>query len=278
MSTKTSGNQDNTPYLHGYTGTEQERLRRQAKLTEALIYRDIDFMELNNVLEVGCGVGAQTEILLRRFPNTHITGIDLNQEQLNAAEKSLSQCPWAGNRYSLLQRNAKATGFDNESFDGAFLCWVLEHIPAPQEVLSEIHRVLKPGSPLYITEVMNSSFFLDPYSPSVWQYWVAFNDYQHEVAGDPFIGAKLGNFLQNCGYRQIRTRVKTFHFDNRRPEQRKTMIAFWSELMASAADVLIDAGRVSKELVANMKAEMEQVQDDPNAVFFYNFIQARAVV
>ena len=48
---------------------------------------------------------------------------------------------------------------------------------------------------MYITEVMNSSFFLDPYSPNVWRYWMAFNDFQYDHGGDPFVGAKLGNLL-----------------------------------------------------------------------------------
>lgn len=278
MSDATPKDEIQSTYLHGFTSTEQDRLRRQARITEALIYRDIDFMDHEQILEVGCGVGAQTEILLRRFPQLKVTGIDLNQEQLVAARQSLAQCPWATGRYQLLDMDATAMDFEDESFDGAFLCWVLEHIPKPQRVLGEVRRVLSNNSPVFITEVMNSSFFLDPYSPAVWQYWMAFNDYQYEVAGDPFIGAKLGNLLQAAGFRQIRTEVKTFHYDNRKPGQRKAMIAFWSDLLLSAAGQLIAAGRVTPELVANMRDEMEQVQYDPNAVFFYSFIQASAKV
>ena len=74
------------------------------------------------------------------------------------------------------------------------------------------------------------------------------------------------------------TEIKTFHFDNREPAQRKTMIAFWEELLLSAADQLIAADRVTTEVVDNMRREMHQVQSDPNAVFFYSFLQARAVV
>ena len=56
------------------------------------------------------------------------------------------------------------------------------------------------------------------------------------------------------------------------------MIAYWEELLLSAADQLIDAGRVTVEVVDTMRKEMHLVQDDPNAVFFYSFVQARAVV
>ena len=145
-------------------------------------------------------------------------------------------------------------------------------------VLNEVRRVLTPGSTVYITEVMNSSFLLDPYSPNTWRYWMAFNDFQHEHGGDPFVGAKLGNLLLAGGYRDVATEVKTFYFDNREPGRRKVMIGFWEELLLSAADVLIEAGAVTQDIVDGMRREMHQVQNDPNAVFFYSFIQAKATV
>ena len=74
------------------------------------------------------------------------------------------------------------------------------------------------------------------------------------------------------------TQIKTFHFDNREPARRKTMIAFWEELLLSASDQLLAAGKVSGEIVDGVRREMHQVQNDPNAVFFYSFVQARATV
>ena len=147
--------------------------------------------------------------------------------------------PWLQGRYALQQADATDLPFEPRSFDCAFLCWVLEHVPSPARVLNEVRRVLSPGSPVYMTEVMNASFLLDPYSPNVWRYWMAFNDFQIDSGGDPFIGAKLGNLLLAGGYRDVSTQIKTFHFDNREPARRKTMIAFWEELLLSAADQLL---------------------------------------
>jgi hypothetical protein len=138
--------------------------------------------------------------------------------------------------------------------------------------------VLVRGAPVYATEVMNASFLLDPYSPNVWRYWMAFNDFQIESGGDPFVGAKLGTLLLAGGFRDVTTEIKTFHFDNREPARRKTMIAFWEELLLSAADQLVAAGKVTADVVEGVRREMPQVQSDPNAVFFYSFVQARATV
>jgi ubiquinone/menaquinone biosynthesis C-methylase UbiE len=271
------GSEQQTAYLHGFSRTEQARLVKQARIAESTIFRNIDYTDAKRLLEVGSGVGAQTEILLRRFPELHATCVDLSESQLNAARDSLGAMPWLADRYSLRQADATDLPFEARSFDAAFLCWVLEHVPSPARVLSEVRRVLSPGAPVYITEVMNASFLLDPYSPNVWKYWMAFNDFQIEHGGDPFVGAKLGNLLLAGGFREVSTEIKTFHLDNREPARRKTMIGFWEELLLSAADQLIAAGCVTGAVVEGMRREMHQVQNDPDAVFFYSFVQARAV-
>lgn len=270
--------QTHFPYLHGFSSEEQERLRTQAKFQETTIYRDIDYGKSKDILEVGCGVGAQSEILLRRFPDINLTGIDLNPKQLESAKASLANLTYAKDRYSLQEMNAQQMSFSSNQFEGAFLCWVLEHVPEPEKVLAEVRRVLRPGSKVYITEVMNSSFFLDPYSPNVWKYWIAFNDYQYANAGDPFIGAKLGNLLLSQGLRDISTQVKTWHFDNRDPDRRKEVIEFWTSLLMSAKDHLIDSNSITEEVAINAEKELQNVARDPNAVFYYSFIQAQATV
>ena len=267
-----------TPYLHGFSRTEQARLVKQARIAESTIFRHVDYPGAKRLLEVGSGVGAQTEILLRRFPELHATCVDFSPSQLDAARENLGAKPWLEGRYTLQQADAGDLPFEPRSFDSAFLCWVLEHVPSPARVLSEVRRVLSPGSPVYITEVMNASFLLDPYSPNVWRYWMAFNDFQIDSGGDPFVGAKLGNLLLAGGFHEVTTEIKTFHFDNREPAQRKTMIAFWEELLLSAADQLLAAGKVDAATVDGVRREMRLVQNDPNAVFFYSFVQARAVV
>ena len=188
-------NKDLFPYLHGFSEQEQDRLARQARMTEQIIYRDIDFSKAQHILEVGCGVGAQTEILLRRYPELSIHGIDLNDNQLQAAKKRLASLPFADKRHKLDKMDASKMRFDENSFDGAFLCWILEHVPSPLDVLKEVCRVVKPSGRVFITEVMNSSFFLDPYSPAIWKYWMDFKDYQFEKYGDPFVGDKLGDMI-----------------------------------------------------------------------------------
>jgi hypothetical protein len=62
----------------------------------------------------------------------------------------------------------------------------------------------------------------------------------------------------------------------RSPAERAEFLAFRAELLRSGAPGLLEAKAVSEELVDGMTAELERVARDPNAVFFYSFIQARA--
>ena len=89
-------------YVHGYSSIEQERLKYQARFTEQSIYGSLDLSDISSLLEVGVGVGAQSEILLRRFPNIKITGIDQSTTQLNAARDYLVAKGVAGTRISTI--------------------------------------------------------------------------------------------------------------------------------------------------------------------------------
>ena len=86
------------------------------------------------------------------------------------------------------------------------------------------------------------------------------------------------DLLQRVGYGDIRTDVRTIHLDNRAPAERAEFIEFWTELLLSGCPGLLEASKVSAELVEQMKDELAEVAHDPDAVFFYAFVQARARV
>jgi hypothetical protein len=56
------------------------------------------------------------------------------------------------------------------------------------------------------------------------------------------------------------------------------VINFWTELLLSAAEQLVANGCVTSEMVTQMKSELKTVAHDPNAVFHFAFMQARAFV
>ena len=144
----------------------------------------------------------------------------------------------------------------------------------PARVLAEVRRVLSPGAPIVCNEVLNATFFIDPYSPNTLRYWMAFNDHQLELGGDPFVGAKLGNLLQSVGFRDIHTEVKTSTSTTARPASAPT-----SSLLDRAPALgraRAARARRSRRRSSTDERGARRVGHDPNSVFFYSFIQARA--
>ena len=107
-------------YIHGFDEVEQERLVTQAKILEKKVFEKIDFSSCKKILEIGCGVGAQTELLINRFPNSHITGIELNATQLNTANAYLNS-KYDSLQFDLHQMDASNLDFEDNSFDAIYI-------------------------------------------------------------------------------------------------------------------------------------------------------------
>ena len=67
-------------YVHGYDGVEGARLVDQARTLEDLLHGGLAYPPGSAVLEVGCGVGAQTVALVRRSPGARFTAVEIDRE------------------------------------------------------------------------------------------------------------------------------------------------------------------------------------------------------
>jgi len=262
-------------YIHGFTKEEQDRLFAQARVHEDIIFSNIDLSHCQTLIEVGSGVGAQTKILTERFPQTKIQCVDASKEQVARAQSALAK-EISTNQIQITQGDALDLPFKDNSFDGAFLCWILEHVQDPVGVLREVGRVLKPEGVIYCNEVFNSTFYIHPYAPATLKYWFEFNDYQWSLKGDPFVGGKLANYLMEAGYQNISTKVLTHQYDNRMPKKRTVFIDYWTQLLLSGAPGLLKAGRITQDIVDEMTSEFQTLKKAKDAVIFYSWILARA--
>ena len=262
-------------YLHGFTSKEQARLYEQARHLEPYVFERVDFSRARRVIEVGCGVGAEIEILLERFPRLAVRGVDASAAQIARARRRLAAEVRAG-RVSLAVGDALALDEPDAAYDGAFVCWFLEHVARPVEILREVRRVVRPRGVVYCSEVQNASLFLDPPCPAAARYWTAVNAHQRALGGDPFVGAKLANHLLAAGFRHVEVAVRPLHFDDRDPDARARQLEYWTELMLSGAPGLLAARRVTRATVAAMQRELARIGAGPGSVFFYTWVQARA--
>lgn len=272
MSEKKSGLADG--YIHGFTQDEQDRLFKQARVHEDIIFSQVDFANAQNIVEIGSGVGAQTIILNERYPQAHIDCVDASGEQIARAKQALKPLLQNG-KITIQQGDAMHLPYEDDVYDGAYISWLLEHVQDPIGILEEARRVLKAGGVIYVNEVFNSTFYVHPYSPATLKYWFEFNDYQWSLKGDPFVGGKLANYMIKAGYQNITTKVLTHQYDNRTPKKRSAFIDYWTGLLTSGAEGLIKAGRVDEALVKEMTRELQALKKDPDSVIFFAWILAR---
>jgi SAM-dependent methyltransferase len=264
-------------YIHGFDPTEQKRLIHQAEFLEPYVYAGVDLDFKERLLEVGCGVGAQSKILLRRFPKIKIDALDISKAQLEVARNYLKK-EISEKRIQLYQKDAQEFTLNKPKYDAAFLCWFLEHVPNPGKVLKRVRQHLKPGAKVYCSEVFNQSLFVEPYSPCFLKYWFEFNDFQWSIGGHPFVGASLGHYLKEAGFEDIQIDVRPWHFDSREPDRRKEFVTYFYQILLSAKENLLNEGRVTPEMIKSMDQEIEKVKKQKDAVFFYSWIRATARV
>lgn len=265
-------------YLHGYSEVEQERLIDQALHLEPTVFAQLDFGRARRVIEVGCGVGAQISILRRRFGHLTVTGVDRSREHLTLARRRLADDVCAG-RVELVESQGESLPFATGAFDGAFLCWLLEHVPAPLDVLAEIRRVMADGAVIYCTEMFNATMFTEPRCPAIATFWGLFNARQIELRGNPHIGAGIGGLLRAAGLRQVEVTPLPILLDGRtnNPADRARFFDYWRRLFASAVSELVAASRVDDDLLSAVERELRELEANPNAVFFLSAMQARAI-
>lgn len=101
-----------------------------------------------NILELGCGEGAVIERLVKAYPNTNITGIDISPRvgRMFQGDKS---------HVTFKQQTIKDFASENAaSFDLLITCDIMHHIPweLHKEILTDAGKTLKPGGYLVLKD------------------------------------------------------------------------------------------------------------------------------
>lgn len=263
-------------YLHGYTEAERTRLTAQAGFLENMIYEFLDLSNCRNMLEVGCGTGAQSKILLSKYPELRITACDINEDQIAQAKTEFESLPQLKDNIQFFVADANELPFEKKSFDSIFIVWVLEHVKNPMELLKNLKVFLKPGGKIYITEVYNNSLFISPEAPFQKEYYHRYGELQKRMGGDPILGMKLGNLLFDAGYDHITTRNLNRHYDKSNIMAKEMMFDYWKSLLLSAKDNLMAEKMIDEKFLEQTMNEIDLIKKDENSIFYYCPIQAEA--
>lgn len=91
-----------------------------------------------HILDAGCGDGGLYEVVHK---DSKYTGIDISPTQLQAFREQLKR--EKVKRMQLIKGDICKLPFENNTFDAAVACDVLEHVLDPKLAISELQRVVK---------------------------------------------------------------------------------------------------------------------------------------
>ncbi len=202
-------------YVHVYTPTESARLADQASTLTELLHSDTSYPPGSLVLEVGCGVGAQTVVLARRSPGAHIVAVEISPESLAAARERV--CADGLTNVTFHEADIYALPFAPEHFDHVFVCFVLEHLSRPADALGYLMRVLRAGGTLTAIEGDHGSAYFHPDSADARRAVQCLVELQRRAGGDALIGRRLYPLLTQAGLRDVRVSPRMVYADVTRP-------------------------------------------------------------
>jgi ubiquinone/menaquinone biosynthesis C-methylase UbiE len=111
--------------------------------------------ELDRVLDVGCGTGSLEQAVMRgRSGNSkalQLVGVDIALPMLQLARHKLNEVG-SGDGISWANSPAEQLPFASTAFDGLICNNSFHYYRAPQPVLAEFHRVLRPGGTLTLAD------------------------------------------------------------------------------------------------------------------------------
>jgi SAM-dependent methyltransferase len=117
---------------------------RQAEQTALALFEQFNLPPQPRCLEIGCGQGAVTRLLVERF-GAQAVATDFDPEQVAVAQERLADL---GERVEFRVVDARVMPFDDAQFDGVFSFGVLHHILGGwRQVIAETARVLRRPEP-----------------------------------------------------------------------------------------------------------------------------------
>lgn len=266
---------ETAPYIHGYDELEAQRLQAQAQSVLDLLHDDTRYPAGSVVLEVGCGTGAQTCTLARNSPAARFVSFDRSATSLDQARRRAARAHI--HNVSFLEADLYSLPFEPHSFDHLFVCFVLEHVPAPLDTLILLKNLLRPGGTITVFEGDHGSAYFHPHSELARQAIECQVELQRRVGGNACIGRETYPLLRRAGFNSVVVEPRMVYVDGSRP----ALIDSFTRRTFTGMIQGVRNNAIAAELIAPAKFD-EGIRDllrtaDEDGVFCYTFFKGVAV-
>ena len=106
-----------------------------------------------DVIDIGCGHGHAANLIADAFPASRITGIDISEQGITAAQAEANELRLGNARFELRD----ALSLEPASYDLVTAFDVIHDLPRPAETLAAIHAALRHGGIFLMVDIAASS-------------------------------------------------------------------------------------------------------------------------
>ncbi len=204
---------------------------------------EIELPEAAQILEVGSGTGPVARRLARLEQAKQVTGLDPSPVFLAKARELADGI----DNLAFKEGDGRSLPFDDRLFDLVVLHTLLCHVPEPEIVVFEAHRVLKPGGTLAVFDCDFSTASLstgdfDPFEAVV-------DVMVDSIVHDRWFVRKMTGLLKTCGF-QVGALRSYGYAEHPQP-------SFMFSWIERGTDALIASGRLGEDGARALKAEAE---------------------
>jgi len=112
-------------------------------------------IRVERYLEVGVGHGLFTVEMMRRFPNSEVTLVDISQTSIELAQEMLTTFHLDSSRVRFVHGDYLTVSLGSDDFDFIVMGEVLEHVNDPPGFLSRARQLLRPGGTIFLSTCAN---------------------------------------------------------------------------------------------------------------------------
>ncbi|NOT93873.1 methyltransferase domain-containing protein [Ferruginibacter sp.] len=262
---------ENKLYVHGYSNRETLRLNDQAATLDDIIHSDTIFPKGSHILEAGCGVGAQTKIIALKNPDSTFLSIDISDESIAEAKLMAKHTDIKNVQFE--QADLYNLFYEDETFDCVIVCFVLEHLKNPAQVLSELKRVLKKGGTIVAIEGDHGSTFFYPHSIKAHKAIDCQVQLQKQKGGNSNIGRELFPLFQSAGFENTVISPRMVYVDASRHNLVEGFIKnTFTAMIEGVGEQAIREGIIDKQTFEKGIKDLYRTAE-PDGVFSYTFFK-----
>ena len=263
-------------YIHGYSEEEKKRLKDQARTVSEFLHYDSIWENGSKILEVGCGVGAQTEIIAKRNVNCQFISIDISKDSIVQAKRKIEN-QGINNVEFRLTDVRELINKEEEEYDHIFICFILEHLSNPLEILKNLKKLLKSNGTITIIEGDHGSTLFYPdneYSRRLVNSQVKL---QQRKGGNANIGREIYPLLKKSGYKQIEVSPRQIYVDESKPELVEGFIknTFTAMIKGVSEEIISQEILTKNDVESGISGLLNTAKN--NGVFSYTFFKGIAM-